>query len=66
MGTLLLERPQASLFAAEDRSLTLADVVGGAWDGLAAGAPVVCPVCGDLMVPEHDEGRCRSCNSALA
>jgi hypothetical protein len=66
MGTLLLERPQASLFAAEDRALTLADVVGGAWEGLAAGAPVACPVCGDLMVPEHDEGRCRNCNSALA
>ena len=68
MGTLLLERP--ALFdtpapSVERAAPTLSDLVGGAWEGLEAGAAVACPVCGDLMLPQDDEGRCRSCDSAL-
>jgi hypothetical protein len=46
--------------------LTLADVLGAAWDGLAAGTTVACPVCHGELAPQGAGGRCRSCGTTLS
>ncbi len=51
---------------------TLEAVVSGAWEGLAAHAAVVCPVCGGRMEPgagpggRGARGRCARCSSELS
>jgi hypothetical protein len=50
---------------------TLDDVVAGAWEGLLAGAPADCPVCGTHLSPRYSAGagvvggRCGGCGSTL-
>jgi hypothetical protein len=46
--------------------ITLADVLGAAWDGLAAGTTVACPVCHGELAPHGAGGRCRSCGTTLS
>jgi hypothetical protein len=66
-----VERP-ASLFDPVGGGPTLGDAVAGAWEGLAAHAVVVCPVCTGRMSPRYGSGaavlggRCQSCGSALS
>jgi hypothetical protein len=47
---------------------TLDQSVSTAWAGLAAGAPVECPLCGGTMAPSAGDagGRCLSCATTLA
>ena len=51
---------------------TLDDLVAGAWEGLLAGAPAECMVCGTQLVPRHSAGagvvggRCGGCGSTLS
>ena len=50
---------------------SLDDLVAGAWEGLAADAPVTCLLCGGAMLPRYAAGagvvggRCESCGSSL-
>ena len=50
---------------------TLDDLVAGAWEGLLAGAPADCLVCGTPLAPRHSAGagivggRCDGCGSTL-
>ena len=50
---------------------TLDDLVAGAWEGLLAGAPADCLVCGTPLAPRHSAGagivggRCGGCGSTL-
>jgi hypothetical protein len=51
---------------------TLEDLVSGAWEGLAAGRSVACPVCGGELrarpvasAAGSAGGRCRDCGSTL-
>ena len=50
---------------------TLDDLVAGAWEGLGAGAPAECLVCGSALAPRHSAGagivvgRCGGCGSTL-
>jgi hypothetical protein len=50
---------------------TLDDLVAGAWEGLLAGAPADCLVCGAPVAPRHSAGagivggRCGGCGSTL-
>ena len=50
---------------------TLDDLVAGAWEGLLAGAPADCLVCGAPMVPRHSAGagivggRCGGCSASI-
>jgi hypothetical protein len=50
---------------------TLDDLVAGAWEGLLAGAPADCLVCGTPLSPRHSAGagivggRCGGCGSTL-
>jgi hypothetical protein len=46
--------------------LTLADVLAAAWDGLAVGTTVACPVCHGELAPHGAGGRCRSCGTTLS
>jgi DnaJ-class molecular chaperone len=47
--------------------ITLDELVSGAWAGLAAGAPVACPVCDDRMDPAGSaQGACRACGATLS
>ena len=65
-----LERP--SLFDAAGRGPTLDDALSGAWEGLAAHAAVVCPVCAGRMAPRYGAGaaalggRCEECETTLS
>jgi hypothetical protein len=51
---------------------TLDDLVAGAWEGLLAGAPADCLVCGTSLAPRHSAGagvvggRCGGCGSTLS
>ena len=51
---------------------TLDDLVAGAWEGLLAGAPADCLVCGTPLTPRHSAGaglvggRCGGCGSTLS
>jgi hypothetical protein len=51
---------------------TLDDLVAGAWEGLLAGAPADCLVCGTKLAPRHSAGagivggRCGGCGSSLS
>ena len=51
---------------------TLDDMVAGAWEGLLAGAPADCLVCGTPLAPRHSAGagivggRCGGCGSTLS
>ena len=51
---------------------TLDDLVAGAWEGLLAGAPAECLVCGTALTPRHSAGagvvggRCGGCGSSLS
>ena len=50
---------------------TLDDLVAGAWEGLLAGAPASCVVCGTTMHPRYSGGhapvggRCTGCGTTL-
>jgi len=50
---------------------TLDDLVAGVWEGLLAGAPADCLVCGTPLSPRHSAGagivggRCGGCGSTL-
>jgi hypothetical protein len=50
---------------------TLDDLVAGAWEGLLAGAPADCLVCGTPLTPRHSAGagivggRCGGCGSSI-
>jgi len=50
---------------------TLDDLVAGAWEGLLAGAPADCLVCGAPMAPRHSAGagivggRCDGCSASI-
>jgi hypothetical protein len=50
---------------------TLDDLVAGAWEGLLAGAPADCLVCGTAMTPRHSAGagvvggRCDGCGTTV-
>lgn len=51
---------------------TLDDLVAGAWEGLLAGAPADCLVCGAPMAPRHSAGagivggRCDGCSASIS
>jgi hypothetical protein len=51
---------------------TLDDLVAGAWEGLLAGAPADCPVCGTPLAPRHSAGagivggRCGGCGTTVS
>jgi hypothetical protein len=51
---------------------TLDDLVAGAWEGLVAGAPAACVVCGAPMAPRHSAGagvvggRCGGCGTTVS
>lgn len=51
---------------------TLDDLVAGAWEGLLAGAPADCLVCGTQLAPRHSAGagvvggRCGGCGTTLS
>ena len=51
---------------------TLDDLVAGAWEGLLAGAPADCVVCGAPMAPRHSAGagivggRCGGCGTTVS
>jgi hypothetical protein len=51
---------------------TLDDLVAGAWEGLRAGAPAECLMCGTPLAPRHSAGagivggRCGGCGSTLS
>ena len=51
---------------------TLDDLVAGAWEGLLAGAPADCPVCGSALSPRHSAGagivggRCGDCGTIVS
>jgi len=51
---------------------TLDDLVAGTWEGLLAGAPADCLVCGTPLTPRHSAGagivggRCGGCGSTLS
>jgi hypothetical protein len=50
---------------------TLDDLVAGAWEGLLAGAPAGCLVCGTPLTPRHSAGagivggRCGGCGTSI-
>ena len=50
---------------------TLDDLVAGAWEGLLAGAPADCLVCGTPLAPRHSAavgivgGRCDGCGTTI-
>ena len=51
---------------------TLDDLVAGAWEGLLAGAPADCLVCGEPVAPRHSAGagivggRCGGCGTTVS
>ena len=51
---------------------TLDDLVAGAWEGLLAGAPADCFVCGAPLAPRHSAGagivggRCGGCGTTVS
>jgi hypothetical protein len=51
---------------------TLDDLVAGAWEGLLAGAPADCFVCGTPLTPRHSAGagivggRCGGCGTTVS
>jgi len=51
---------------------TLDDLVAGAWEGLLAGAPADCLVCGTPLTPRHSAGagivggRCGGCGTTVS
>ncbi len=51
---------------------TLDDLVAGAWEGLLAGAPADCLVCGAPLAPRHSAGagivggRCGGCGTTVS
>jgi hypothetical protein len=51
MTTLTLEPTDLHLFGDGGGEATLADVVAGAWEDLAAARAVVCPVCEGELAP---------------
>ena len=64
--------PETSTTASARRQgPTLDDLVAGAWEGLLAGAPADCLVCGTPLAPRHSAGagvvggRCGGCGSTL-
>lgn len=61
----------ATTASARRHGPTLDDLVAGAWEGLLAGAPASCLVCGTPMHPRHSAGhgavggRCTGCGTTL-
>jgi hypothetical protein len=71
VSTLLAARAP-TLFEGLGGESTLAEMIAGVWEGLAAHELVPCPVCGGQMRPEYGVharpigGRCTSCGSSLS
>ena len=70
----VLEAPAAEAAptaSAHRHGPTLDDLVAGAWEGLLAGAPADCLVCGAPMAPRHSAGagivggRCDGCSASI-
>jgi len=61
----------ATTASARRHGPTLDDLVAGAWEGLLAGAPASCLVCGTPMEVRHSAGhgavggRCTGCGTSL-
>ena len=82
MSSALAVRPDSSqsqtlpLFDRAGGEPTLADVLAGVWEGLAARATAGCPICGGQMEPvygargDRDQAaaaaRCTTCGSLLS
>jgi hypothetical protein len=67
-----VESPETDTTARAHRhGPTLDDLVAGAWEGLLAGAPASCVVCGTTMHPRYSGGhapvggRCTGCGTTL-
>jgi hypothetical protein len=65
--------PEAATTARAHRhGPTLDDLVAGAWEGLLAGAPADCLVCGTALTPRHSAGagivggRCGGCGTTVS
>jgi len=62
----------ATSASAHGHGPTLDDLVAGAWEGLLAGAPAECLVCGTALTPRHSAGagivggRCGGCGSTVS
>jgi hypothetical protein len=74
MSTLALELPNTRphLFGDGGGEATLADVIAGAWEDLAAARAVACPVCHGELAPqvttlagELIAARCGDCGTSL-
>jgi hypothetical protein len=71
MAVLEIEPEALSLWAEEAPEQTLDDVLSGAWQALATGASVACPVCHGQMAPRWSAGagvvggRCADCGAEL-
>jgi len=77
-GLEVLREPLATVVAAPDVEqcgapvgATLDDVMAGAWDALALGAPASCPCCGTSLRPRWSAGsglvggRCDGCGARI-
>ena len=64
-------RESSTTASARRQGPTLDDLVAGAWEGLLAGAPAACVVCGSATEPRYSAGagvvggRCGGCGSTL-
>jgi hypothetical protein len=70
--TLELERNDLSLFGDGGGEATLAELVAGSWEDLAAARAVACPVCDSELSPsvvttggDLIAARCSGCGSEL-
>ncbi len=65
-------RAEPTTASAHRHGPTLDDLVAGAWEGLLAGAPADCLVCGAPMAPRHSAGagivggRCGGCGTTVS
>jgi len=48
------------------RERTLAELLAGIWQGLAAAGRATCPLCGSGMDAHDGGGRCTGCGSTLS
>jgi hypothetical protein len=70
--TAVVPEETVNTASARRQGPTLDDLVAGAWEGLLAGAPAECLVCGTQLAPRHSAGagvvggRCGGCGSTLS
>jgi hypothetical protein len=71
-ATAVVPEETVNTASARRQGPTLDDLVAGAWEGLLAGAPAECLVCGTQLAPRHSAGagvvggRCGGCGSTLS